>query len=172
MNIVELMEKCANPDCGKEFIKSRHDQKYCCKACRKHAVYLRSKEGKERDEKVLILCGNPDCGKIFEAKTRKSKYCCKSCSIHARYLINRSVYKEQRFCPVCGTELSPDAGSSAKYCGKECRLIALGRLKKRRVKGRGAKPKLSLAEANELARSEGLTYGQYYNRHGYGDWFE
>ncbi len=65
-------------------------------------------------------------------------------------------------CPVCQTVFEPK--SASKYCSAKCRLKANGRMspKPRQRK----KPSLSLAQINELARAEGLNYGQYVAKYG------
>ena len=76
-------------------------------------------------------------------------------------------------CPVCGKKFRPIR--TQVYCGGECAYKA----KIRREEARNSeykkyvaptrkqkKPKLTLAQINELARAEGLNYGAYCAKHG------
>jgi len=82
------MEKkiCANPDCGKEFISSRSDQKYCCEKCRDEAGRKKIKKLKENPSEDMMkkrIC--PICGKEFLIfKYSQRKYCSKNCAQQAR----------------------------------------------------------------------------------------
>ena len=55
-----------------------------------------------------------------------------------------------------------------KYCSKDCRFRANGQLKTVPYT-LTKKPTRTLAEVNAEARALGLTYGQYFNRFGYGN---
>ena len=124
-----------------------------------------------------LICKNPACGKTFVTREVRQIYCCDAC----RKYVNRKECAKRRaedlkrivkHCAWCGKEFINNTG--AKYCCDDCRKIANGRKNPdnpQSRQGRGSKPKLSLAEANALARSEGLTYGQYYNKHGYDGYF-
>ena len=72
-----------------------------------------------------------------------------------------ALYANQRFC--CA------ACAKAVKIARDHEAVKSTYVKK--IHSRGAAPSMTLAQANELARAEGLTYGRYFNRHGYGDWF-
>ncbi len=78
-----------------------------------------------------------------------------------------------RKCLICGWQLT---GTQSKYCSDECRREAAAmkqaekneRYKKPHAveRKKAKKPLLSLAQVNELARAEGLNYGQYCAKYG------
>lgn len=115
----------------------------------------------------MATCQNPDCGGKFIQTSNNQRYCSKSCAQHAKYINRKLEDMKNKTCKWCGTHFITATG--AKYCCKECAQMANKR-RTARMKPR-SKPKISLAEANEMARAEGLTYGQYFNRHGYGGYF-
>jgi ribosomal protein L20 len=81
---------------------------------------------------------------------------------------------------MCGKELT---GHQTKYCSSECRYLALlerqreryqkelkstvteAEEKQKKKRGRPRK-RLSIADINQLAREEGLNYGQYVAKYG------
>lgn len=73
-------------------------------------------------------------------------------------------------CVVCGLKFS--ANTRANTCSKECRekrkdlKITEWKNNKKRVVKKESLARKSLSEINELARKEGLTYGEYVARHG------
>lgn len=80
-------------------------------------------------------------------------------------------------CVECGKEFDRREGSGRKtrYCSEKCRRKYNNRLNNERLKGiyatkpipRGKKPKYSIAQINDKARKEGLSYGEYMTKHGY-----
>lgn len=115
-----------------------------------------------------------NCGKEIKITFRKEpKYCSHECCIkyHAKRQNEkrkRTRKKEQKFCIVCGKEL---IGRKRAYCSEECNRQAINEKQseyKRVVvpTGKKKKPKLTIAQINELARKEGLNYGQYCAKHG------
>lgn len=127
---------------------------------------------------VRLICANPQCKNRFTPTSGRQLYCSPQC--RRKYLYRKDAvikFKEPvddtRTCAWCGREYHRSTGG-AKYCSAECRLAANGRKtydSPLSMRGRG-RSKLSLAEANALARTEGLTYGQYFNRYGYDEWPE
>ena len=73
-------------------------------------------------------------------------------------------------CVVCGMQFS--ANTRANTCSKECRekrkdlKITEWKNNQKRVVKKESLARKSLSEINELARQEGLTYGEYVARHG------
>ena len=67
-------------------------------------------------------------------------------------------------CAFCGKPFERKArsrgGSRQKYCSKECRLYANGRIT-RRKKVQPIIPALSLSQVALLSRDAGLSYGKY-----------
>lgn len=122
--------------------------------------------------KDVCKCANPDCVKEFVKLHPKQIYCCKACSNHMWYLKQREdLFPVRKTCAFCGSVFYSTTG--AKYCSKDCRLMANGRKKNgKKVRGRGDKPSMSLAEVNKLARAAGLSYGKYLARNGYDGYFD
>ena len=73
-------------------------------------------------------------------------------------------------CVVCGMQFS--AKTRANTCSKECRekrkdlKITEWKNNQKRVVKKESLARKSLSEINELARQEGLTYGEYVARYG------
>ena len=138
---------CAYSKCGKEFAPRAGNQQYCsvrCQLCNQAVekkLQIALREAERKEEKLRRICENPKCFKEFIASRGNQRYCCEACSKHVQYLAKKQRDFEARNNP------------SAKY------------------KPRGTKPRISLAEANALARAEGLSYGRYYNKYGYDGWF-
>ena len=74
---------------------------------------------------------------------------------------------------MCGKDF--EASGKRAFCSDECRKIAqkkrtaeadAGYKKYKAPKRKITKPKLSIAQINELARAEGLNYGQYVGKYG------
>ncbi len=83
---------------------------------------------------------------------------------------------KERQCPVCG-KVFTGTNNAQKYCSAKCREKAqrisqssrwetCGRTTDSRCKKK-RKPAKTLAEINELAKAEGLTYGKYFAKYGY-----
>lgn len=96
----------------------------------------------------------PVCGKAFTAEKNGIKFCSPECKKKA------SGTPQKKTCEYCMAELPP---FRKKYCSDECYLMANGIRKDRTGKFRykKTKRKLPIADINEKARAEGLTYGQY-----------
>ncbi len=117
----------------------------------------------------------------------KCKYCDKEltslfgrrkvfCSNECRIAFYDTKKKGERFCIVCGKELPSRRRS---YCSDECRykgIIAFQREKNKeeykkpkaeeKPKKRGRPKKgLSLEQAAKLAKQEGISWGEYYQKH-------
>ena len=87
------------------------------------------------------------------------------CNEDCRTAANRKILGRRTFeCAFCGKDFESDA--RRKYCSAECREDAKRENQKRK---KPKKAKVSLEQINELARKEGLTYGQYFAKYGYGD---
>ena len=84
------------------------------------------KTGAENGKGTTGEC--PVCEKKFRRKSTGQTYCGRSCAASGRNNFNKNKTaktgkKAPRYCAVCGLELSPDRGSAAKYCDKECAEI-------------------------------------------------
>jgi Fe-S-cluster-containing dehydrogenase component len=101
------------------------------------------------------------CGKEFGTNKSAQMYCTKQCQIKANYKPPKKQL--QYICEFCGGKFRSDR--KKKYCSDICRERACRHLK---TKSQRNKPTLSLEDINALARAEGLTYGQYFARYGYG----
>lgn len=121
----------------------------------------------------MLICQN--CGKEFAQKFRSSE---KFCSTFCRKFYHRQEKPAYKVCEICGKGFE---GKAQRYCSPECRYQAQlerqraykvnfkkpqAEVKEEHKKKRGRKKKLSLAEINELARAEGLNYGQYVAKYG------
>ena len=121
------------------------------------------------------------CGNEFKYRFRATEKFCSTKCCHDYHRGLRRVHKN-KVCVICGKELT---GTQTKYCSEECRYKAqLDRQRERyeqeykstmteatetqkKLKKRGRpKKKLSLADINNLARAEGLNYGQYVAKYG------
>lgn len=107
--------------------------------------------------KRKLIC--PICGKEFTKETNAQKYCSAKC----RKASNRSpkVKRLKKYkCDWCGKEFLFERRK--KYCCKECRLYANGRLKIRETKTKVAH---SIEEVAKFSREAGLTYGHYVQKY-------
>lgn len=108
------------------------------------------------------------CGKKFETNTLKQKYCSHKCAttayrIKKRSEIFRQVFNKEKYtCRWCGKQF--DSSTPAEYCSADCR-----KAHRANRKTSNKKNMKEIVRINELARKEGLTYGQYLARHGYGN---
>lgn len=100
----------------------------------------------------------PFCQTEFFTDQNAQVYCSERCRRGMFAKKKREKNKSREFtCAYCGDAFVSDR--KQKYCCKDCKLKANGRLV--------AKPKprkksnLSLAQINELARAAGMNYGQY-----------
>lgn len=114
--------------------------------------------------KDIIKC--PWCGKEFERKKSAQKFCCEECRKAAKKQTmkqNHKVYKSLKLVECGWCSLFFESKNGEEYCCAECRKKAENRKKKREKQ---AKNKLDLSQINELARAEGLNYGQYVAKYG------
>lgn len=82
---------CANPLCGREFIRKRRGQQYCCLSCA--SKHNKMKEtGKPRKEYKPKFCGY--CDKWFVPLTPGQKFCCADCRKQAERL--SAIKREMR----------------------------------------------------------------------------
>lgn len=119
------------------------------------------------------------CGNEFKYRFRSTEKFCSTKCCHDYHRGIRRV-NPNKVCAVCGKKIT---GHQTKYCSPECRYK--GQLERQRgryeqeyksttteavekqKKKRGRpKKKLSLADINNLARAEGLNYGQYVAKYG------
>ena len=104
------------------------------------------------------------CGKEFDTDKNSQTYC----SVKCRKLERRKNARVEHaqtlpgICAFCGAKFTGDR--KKKYCCDDCRIRHNKRLK---PKPRN-KPAQSIADINALARAEGLSYGQYVAKYGYG----
>lgn len=83
--------------CGREFLPTAKDQKYCTQECQWASM---------RDR---IECTCKQCGKRFVAKKDRTTFCSRECA----YIFNAA---KLTFCKSCGKETN-----GSKYCSEECR---------------------------------------------------
>lgn len=108
------------------------------------------------------------CGKKFESDVSYQKYCSHKCAVTAYQIKRKGEIFRQRFnkekytCRWCGKQF--DSNTPVEFCSAACR-----KAHRRKKKTDNKKNMKEIARINELARSEGLTYGQYLARHGYGN---
>lgn len=104
----------------------------------------------------MAICRN--CGKEFVREKNAQKHCSAKC----RRLWNsgkKSIHYPKTFtCSWCGIIF--EAEQKRKYCCDECRFASYGR---RKIRGSNAE---KIAKINQLARDEGLTYGQVVAKYG------
>lgn len=118
------------------------------------------------------------CGKLFDEKViRRRKYCSRECAYNAKRENIRKREKiksekcktiKERICPICGSHFIPvPSNSRKKYCTAECtRKAEQERMRKSlsptlKSQKRKKSPSISLVEAVDKARLEGVTYGVY-----------
>lgn len=102
------------------------------------------------------------CGKSFKPKSDHEYFCSVSC----RQSFNLFGKKETTFvCIYCGKTF--ESKRRKKYCSHECYLLCNGKMRNtsKPKKTKGKKKIMTIAEINEAARSEGLTYGEYVARY-------
>ena len=99
------------------------------------------------------------CGKKFETDRNAKKFCSKQCRIVYTYYGKKQTEWE---CASCGKMFYSER--KRKYCKPDCSRQNYIKPKPDRTQ---TKPKHTLAELNALARSEGLSYGQYLSKYGY-----
>lgn len=83
---------CANPLCGKQFIRTRRNQQYCCLSCAsKHNKMKQG--GKPRKEYKPKFC--EWCDTWFTPTTTGQKYCCETCAREAaEYKARKRMWKK------------------------------------------------------------------------------
>lgn len=71
---------CANDECGQEFIKTTHNQKYhdneCCKLATSKKAMDKYYERKERRGGAKRVCATPSCSTLL-SRYNESKICSK-----------------------------------------------------------------------------------------------
>ena len=102
----------------------------------------------------------PVCNREFTTDQNAKKFCSAKC--RRKYNAQRARKNNLRefICGWCGDNFLSDRRK--KYCSKECRLYANGRIGKR--KSAPKKPMLSLEQVALLSREAGLSYGQYVHK--------
>ena len=108
------------------------------------------------------------CGKEFVPNNTCQKHCSDECRKNHYLERLRERNKNREFtCEWCGAKFTADA--KRKYCCHKCAKSAnsyRGKGKNKPRKTERKKPQLTLAQINELARAEGLNYGQYVAKYG------
>lgn len=119
------------------------------------------------------------CGNEFKYRFRATE---KFCSTKCCHDYHNGVKKQKanKVCAMCGKKLEKH---QSKFCSPECRYkgqlerqrnryeqeykstMTVTEEKQKKKRGR-PKKKLSLADINNLARAEGLNYGQYVAKYG------
>lgn len=149
--------------CGKVFASSSYQKITCSEECRKirkktvQAKYYQKTFVRGRNEAKVCKY----CGKEFTTCNNNHVYCTPECrEAYYKQPLGRRTFE----CAFCGNSFEADA--RRKYCSAECRRNAEVSTKKR---SKRKKPKLTLSQAAKLSREEGLTYGKYFEKYGYGD---
>ena len=121
------------------------------------------------------------CGKEMKIGFSKRKmFCSQKCTNdYHNQIRSKGVIKKETHCRICGKEL---VGAKRVYCSEECshkgaleyhRKRNLEEYKKYRPeelpkpKKKRGRPKkgLSLEQAAKLAKAEGISWGEYYQKH-------
>lgn len=108
----------------------------------------------------------PYCGEEFVARNNSQKFCSKACSsktyqVKRKQEIYDQVFNKRKYtCQWCGKEFGSNI--PREFCNYNCQVAYERKRKKDSIKN--AK---ELVTINELARKEGLTYGQYMAKYGY-----
>ncbi len=111
------------------------------------------------------------CGKEIKVGFKRKIFCSKECSdLFYGYKTERKTN-----CVICG---KPLVGRQRSYCSDECKSVAKTKSQQAENKVEYKKPKaepkpkvkkqktLTISQVNELARAEGLNYGQYVAKYG------
>ena len=140
------MRKCSY--CGKEFLATTGNRKYCSKECqtkaqieRQMAAYWKKKEKKEPAAKKCAFCGGE-----FISKNERRVYCCEECTKKAQ----KKKSLQHKVCARCGKEFEAHSALT-KYCSDECRRAAIAECKRNRGRKEEAKEN-GVAALNRLAR--------------------
>lgn len=116
------------------------------------------------------ICAYERCENEFIPYGPHHKYCSPVCKRKQTYLIDKSSNVNLKKCAWCGTLFKSEFGT--KYCCDLCRQSGYkAHMNMKVVKSRGAKPRVSLEEMAKRCTAEGLSYGHYFMKYGYGDWF-
>lgn len=110
----------------------------------------------------------PVCGKKFETVYPFKKYCSSECAEEHNMAKKRALWNlpHDAVCPVCGTKFIWKHRNK-KYCSKACyRKANREHVAKARKPVRKYQADLSLTDAAIEARKEGLSYGQWMQKHG------
>lgn len=152
------MRKCYY--CGKEFLATTGNRKYCSKECqtkaqieRQMAAYRKKKEKKEPAAKKCAFCGGE-----FMPKNERRVYCCEECTKKAQ----KKKSLQHKVCARCGKEFEAHSALT-KYCSDECRRAAIAECKRKRGQKEEAKEN-GVAALNRLAREaveHHMSYGKY-----------
>ena len=116
------------PACGKNFIASRKEQRYCSITC---ANVFRISKRQTLEEKVC-----PTCGKTFMPRKGTQVYCSNACAIAKRTARKRLERKEQA-CVICGKNFTPKYPCSKNVCcSRACGVKLAAQKNKKRVEER------------------------------------
>lgn len=87
------MTKCAYDECGKEFVKSTHNQKYCCDTCCRTATNLKIREkyyeNKERLKGKKRYCKTRGCQNLLSRYN--SENVCQQCESKRESVVRKSL---------------------------------------------------------------------------------
>lgn len=86
-----IFRECAI--CGKEFVISNSNERYCSDACRRESEKAKQEARKEARKAILKTC--PICNNEFELSEQHRRYCSDACSKEA-IRIHAKQYKENR----------------------------------------------------------------------------
>ena len=109
----------------------------------------------------------PVCGKVFETIYKAKVYCSGECAQENALRKKRANWNKPHsaVCPVCGVEFIW-TGKRRRYCSKTCyRKANRERVGRSRAKVKRQKKLTTLDEAAAAARREGLSYGQWMQKH-------
>lgn len=99
---------CANPKCGKEFIKTTYNRIFCSKDCQQNSYWVKT----IRPFRICLYCA-----KEYQCKSNNDKYCSDSCATKFRYSLKRKVHIKK--CLNCKKSFVTTY-KLTKYCSKKC----------------------------------------------------
>lgn len=106
--------------CGKTFIATHGNQKYCSPECRQQYVEDKKLGEKQSSEKTC-----PVCGTVFTVNSSSHKYCSERCQRKAAYAKKKGIALSragEKICPVCKTPFIT-TNAHKIFCSKRCQRI-------------------------------------------------
>lgn len=107
----------------------------------------------------------PVCKEIFTSTNNAKKFCSVECRKKASK--TRKSQREKTYtCACCGDEF--EAERKRRYCCKECRLRANGRLQSTSKRRRKKRNFMSIEEVARASKEMNMTAGEYMRKFCYG----